>query len=136
MHHGFHKNITQQLFLTMMIIRRNVSWAANQHIRMISERSCDTEDQSYDVEKCITFQNTFKKVILNCNILQYYCFYCSLGEHETETISFFTDPKLILICLFHSSLGVQLQFSQTKQSTVWIDNFMFMIKMFFAVQSW
>ncbi len=23
---------------------RNVSWAANQHIKMISEESCDTED--------------------------------------------------------------------------------------------
>ncbi len=31
-----------QLFSTL-IIRRNVSWAANQHIRMISAGSCDTE---------------------------------------------------------------------------------------------
>ncbi len=30
------------------LIMRNVSWAANQHIRMISERSCDTEDWSND----------------------------------------------------------------------------------------
>ncbi len=29
--------------ITMVIIR-NVSWASNQHIRMISEWSCDTED--------------------------------------------------------------------------------------------
>jgi len=28
----------------------NVSWAANQHIRMISEGSCDTEDWSNDAE--------------------------------------------------------------------------------------
>ncbi len=34
---------TAQLFLTLTIIR-NVSWAPNQHIRMISEGSCDTED--------------------------------------------------------------------------------------------
>ncbi len=27
-----------------------VSWAANQHIRMISEGSCDTEDWSNDAE--------------------------------------------------------------------------------------
>ncbi len=32
------------------IIIRNVSWAANQHIRMISEGSCDTEDWSNDAE--------------------------------------------------------------------------------------
>jgi len=29
---------------------KNVSWAANQHIRMISEGSCDTEDWSNDAE--------------------------------------------------------------------------------------
>jgi len=28
----------------------NVSWAENQHIRMISEGSCDTEDWSNDAE--------------------------------------------------------------------------------------
>ncbi len=28
----------------------HVSWAANQHIRMISEESCDTEDWSNDAE--------------------------------------------------------------------------------------
>ncbi len=30
------------------IIIRNVSWAPNHHIRMISEGSCDTEDWSND----------------------------------------------------------------------------------------
>ncbi len=25
-------------------------WAANQHIKMISERSCDTKDRSHDAE--------------------------------------------------------------------------------------
>ncbi len=29
----------------------NVSWAGKQHIRMISEGSCDTEDWSNDAEK-------------------------------------------------------------------------------------
>jgi len=37
-------NSKQQLFLTVMIIMRNVSCAANQHITMICEGSCDTED--------------------------------------------------------------------------------------------
>ncbi len=36
-----------QLFSTLIIIR-NVSWAANQNIKMISEESCDTEDWSND----------------------------------------------------------------------------------------
>ncbi len=35
-------------FPTLIII--NVSWAANQHIRNISEGSCDTEDWSNDAE--------------------------------------------------------------------------------------
>ncbi len=38
-----------QPFSTLIIIR-NVSWAANQHIRMISEGSCDTEDWRNDAE--------------------------------------------------------------------------------------
>ncbi len=44
MYHIFHKNMKQHNFFLTLIIVRNVSWAANQHISMISERSCDTED--------------------------------------------------------------------------------------------
>ncbi len=44
--HDLHKNIKQH----NLIILRNVSWAANQYIRMISEGSCDTEDWSNDAE--------------------------------------------------------------------------------------
>ncbi len=36
--------------LSTLIIISNVSWAANQYIRMISEGSCDTEDWSDDAE--------------------------------------------------------------------------------------
>ncbi len=43
------KYCAAQLFSTLIIIR-NVSWAANQHIIMISEGSCDTEDCSNDAE--------------------------------------------------------------------------------------
>ncbi len=39
----------EQVFSTLIIIR-NVPWAANQYIRMISEGSCDTEDCSNDAE--------------------------------------------------------------------------------------
>jgi len=38
------------MFLSLMIIIGNVFWAANQHIRMISEVSFDTEDWSNDAE--------------------------------------------------------------------------------------
>ncbi len=38
-----------QLFSTL-ILMSNIPWAANQHIRMISEGSCDTEDWSNDAE--------------------------------------------------------------------------------------
>ncbi len=41
---------TEQLFSSLIIIIINVSWAENQHISMISERSCDTEDWSNDDE--------------------------------------------------------------------------------------
>ncbi len=43
------KREVAQLFSTLITIR-NVIWAANQHIRMISEGSCDTEDWSNDAE--------------------------------------------------------------------------------------
>ncbi len=46
MYQGVRKNIE----LLSIVIIRNVSWAANQHIRMISEGSCDTEDWSNDAE--------------------------------------------------------------------------------------
>ncbi len=36
----------------LLIIIRNVSWAANQHIRMISEGSRDTEDTE-EIQLCI-----------------------------------------------------------------------------------
>jgi len=47
-----------QLSSTMIIIR-NVSLAANHHIRMISEGSCDTEDWSNDAENSALHQITF-----------------------------------------------------------------------------
>jgi len=52
MYHGFHKNIKQQslffcFFLALMIFR---IFSPNQHIGMISEGSCDTEDWSNDAE--------------------------------------------------------------------------------------
>ncbi len=41
-----YKLSTIQKFSTLIIIR-HVSWAANQHIRMISEGSCDTKDWTW-----------------------------------------------------------------------------------------
>ncbi len=47
---------------TLITTRRNVSWAANQDIIMISEGSCDTEDWSIDAENTalITGNSYFK----------------------------------------------------------------------------
>ena len=39
------KNPEKEILYTI-----NVSWAADQHVRMISEGSCDTEDWSNDAE--------------------------------------------------------------------------------------
>ncbi len=64
----------------------NVSWAVNQHIRMISEGSCDTEDWSNDAENsALHYRNNLhfkiyfnrKQLFLNSNnILQYYYLCC------------------------------------------------------------
>ncbi len=51
MYHIFQKTIKQQLFSTLIIII-NVSRAASQHVRMISKRSCVTEDWSNAEKLC------------------------------------------------------------------------------------
>ncbi len=43
-------NIKQHNFFSTLILIRNVSCVPNQHIIIISERSCDTEDWSNDAE--------------------------------------------------------------------------------------
>ncbi len=50
MYHGFHKNIMQHICFSTLVILIHVSWAPTQHIRMISEGSCDTKDWSNDAE--------------------------------------------------------------------------------------
>ncbi len=49
MYHSFHKIWCSTIVSTLILIR-NISWAANKHIRMISEGSCDTEDWRNDVK--------------------------------------------------------------------------------------
>ncbi len=58
----------QQLSSIMTIIR-NVSWAANQHIRMISEASRDTEDWSNNAEN----SNLYKRN--NIYLIYFYLIY-------------------------------------------------------------
>ncbi len=49
---SIHQRILKKMYSTVLNIdnNNNVSWAANQHIIMISEGSCDTEDWSNDAE--------------------------------------------------------------------------------------
>ncbi len=57
-----------KLFSTMVfnidLLKRNVSWTANQYIRMISEGSCDTEDWSDDAENSALLSYTKKYFII------------------------------------------------------------------------
>jgi len=39
-------------------------WAANPHIRMISERSCDTEDWSNDADNSVLITGNLKKKVI------------------------------------------------------------------------
>jgi len=62
---------------------RNISWASNLHIRVISEGSCDTED-CCKVTALITGMNYTllyiyieKKAVLNCNNISQYYFFLS-----------------------------------------------------------
>ncbi len=62
-YHSLHKNVKQHN--AFIIIHINVSWAANQHIIMISEGTCDTEAWKYKNRKVISYCN---------NIPQNVCF--------------------------------------------------------------
>ncbi len=76
--HIFHNSLTTLNLLFLALIIRNVSWAPNQHIKMISEGSCDTENWSkgfWNVSFDITGLNYILKYIefvLNCNNLSKY----------------------------------------------------------------
>ncbi len=75
--HSFHKKKSAAQLFSSLIIIRNVSWASNHHIRMISEGSCDAEDWSNDAEISAlhhrNLQHIHRTVLLNCNsIWQYY----------------------------------------------------------------
>ncbi len=85
---------------------KNVSWAANQHIRRISEGTCDTEDTERLLKIQLCHHNNklhlkiyYNRVILSCNnitvLLYFWSNKCSLGEHK-RLFSFktLTDPKL------------------------------------------
>ncbi len=89
---------TVQLFSTL--IRRNVSWAANQHIILISEESCDTDDWSNDAEnsawhhrnkckfKIYYLENNYFKLqkysIILLFLLYFWSNKCSLVVHKKQ----------------------------------------------------
>ncbi len=77
------------------IITRNVSWAANQYIRVISEALCDTEDWSNDAEnsalqsqewikneKYIQIEHFYFKLYYLTVFLYIWLNKYSLGEHK------------------------------------------------------
>ncbi len=85
-----------QLFSTLIIFR-NVSWAANQLIRMISEGTCDTEDWSNDAENSTlhhrnklhftkySHRKQLLKIIISNILLYFWTNKCSLGEQLSKT---------------------------------------------------
>ncbi len=86
--------LIKKQFLTLII--GNVSCTPNQHIRIISEGSCDIEDWSNDAKNsALHHRNTlhfkcilkYKTVILNYNnISQHYSFYCNF---KNITLNYF-----------------------------------------------
>ncbi len=65
----------------------------NQHIRMISEGSCDTEDLNNDAENSdlITemyyILNIYLHSLFKSNISQYYCHYCIFDQINAVLVS-------------------------------------------------
>ncbi len=92
------KVLEKYIFNTITLIIINVSWAPNQHIRMISEGSCDTEDWSNDCWKfsfAITGINVLQyKSYLNCNnISHYYWFYHIFDQINAALVTYFMNIK-------------------------------------------
>ncbi len=65
------KNIKHHNCFWRFILIVNVSWASNQHIRMISERSCDTEGCNYGCWK-FSFAINGINYILKCIQIENY----------------------------------------------------------------
>ncbi len=59
---------TKILSSKTLIIMRRISWAANQHIRMISEGLCDTETSlcKQHIYKCVLLRNHTKEYMNEC----------------------------------------------------------------------
>ncbi len=75
------KKLSAKLFSTLIIIR-NIYWATNKHIRMISEGLCDTEDcdnNSALTSTGIHYILKYIKIETCNNISQYYCFFCKIN---------------------------------------------------------
>ncbi len=75
MYHGFQNNCK---------VIRNYSWAVNQHIRMTSEGSCDTEDWSnycWRFSFDITGMNYSKKKIYIYTVYMYVCIHTHTHTH-------------------------------------------------------
>ncbi len=88
----------KKLFLTLKI---------NQHIRMISEGSCDTEDWSNDAENsALHHRNTLylkeysnRKLFYCNNISWYYWFFCIFDQINAALVSITTSLKTLKILL-------------------------------------
>ncbi len=84
------KNIKQHNIFNIVITIRNIYWAANRHIRMISEGSRDTDAWSNDAENSALNKIYFNRkhlfyiVIIFHNI---YCFYCNFDQINAALVN-------------------------------------------------
>ncbi len=78
------------------IIIRNVSWAANQHIRMISEGSCDTEDWSNDAENSVLLHKNKLHFKIYSNRKQLFQIVI-IFHNITELTVFFVQINAVLV---------------------------------------
>ncbi len=99
LYHGFHKKYeAAQLFSTLII--GNVSRAANQNIRMISEWSRDTEDWSNDAENsALHHRNKLQFTIYSHRkqlfkiVIIFHNFYCICDQINAALLTF--PPKTL-----------------------------------------
>jgi len=130
-YHCLHRNILHNRFPHYLIIRRNVSWAANQQITVISKGSCDTEDWSNDAERnklqfvYIIVAPSFASSIHFLFFIQWGVEFCTKTTFicARSTVCSFCEMAISLACIALWEERLPVPFSRSiKWNLVWRNN--------------
>ncbi len=93
---------TTTVFFFTFIFIKNIYLASNQHIRMISEGSCDIEDWSNDAENsALHHRNEYNEILyLNILLFKYFTVLLYMKENLTLTIILNASVHIVKFTVF------------------------------------